>query len=164
MFKIRNTICALGIMGILTFILFIVAAQAQEPIDCLVCQNITMTPVFESKDLTILGSDGKGIVIDNTASKFFDSSTCHIIGITKVDKGKASVNWIGKYMAPNGDFYVIEGSSVGTESQWKLIYGTGKFEGITGSGKGERFTNGKPISPGTVQVCSKITGTYELKK
>jgi len=111
-----------------------------------------------------MGYEAKGIVLDNTVSKFFDNSSVHNVGVMKIDKGKVTGSWLGKYLDPSGDFYVIESSLGGTEPGWKFIYGTGKFKGITGTGKAFRFTKGKPISPGTSQYCVKITGTYELGK
>jgi hypothetical protein len=164
MAKIKKPISTLGIIGIFTFILFIVTAQAQQPIDCLLCQSMTMKTIVASGDLTIMGFESMGIVLDNTESKFFDNSTVHFVGLMKIDKGKVTGSMFGKYLDPSGDFYVIEISQVGAETDWKFIYGTGKFTGITGAGKSIRFTKGKPVSPGTSQVCSKITGTYELKK
>jgi len=55
------------------------------------------------------------------------------------------IDWqfFNKHLNPSGDFYVIEGSLVGTEIDWKFIYGTGRFKGITGAGKSIRITKGK---------------------
>jgi len=165
MATIKRRISTLGIIGMLTFILFTVTAQAEQPIDCLVCSSGTMTTIVESEGLTIISFESKGIVLDNTQSKFFDSDTVHSVGLMKIDKGKLTGSFFNKHMDPSGDFYVLEGSLVsGTELDWKFIYGTGKFKGITGSGKSLRITKGKPISPGTSQGCTKVTGTYELKK
>jgi hypothetical protein len=164
MTMIKKPICTLGIISIFTFILFIVLVQAQQPIDCLICANMTMTTILESQDLTIMGLEGKQIVLDNTESKFWENVTGHQVGLMKIEKGKLTGSFFAKYQDPNGDVYVTEASQVGTEGDWKFIYGTGKFKGLTGSGKFYRITKGKPVSPGTSQVCTKITGTYELKK
>ncbi len=164
MATIKKPICTLGIIGIFTFILFIVTAQAEQPMDCLLCSNMTMTTIVESGDFTIMGYESKGIVLDNTESKYFDNSTVHGVGLMKIDKGKLTGSFFNKQLDPSGDFYALEGSIVGTEIDWKFIYGTGKFKGITGSGKSIRITKGKPVSPGTSQSCTKVTGTYELKK
>jgi len=161
---IKKTICTLGIIGIFTFILFIVTAQAEKPVDCLVCYDMKIITVVETQDLIIMGSEAKGIVLDNTESKFFDNSTTHGVGLIKIDKGKVTGSFFSKHLDPSGDFYVVESIQAGTEGNWKFIYGTGKFEGITGSGKFYRTTKGKPVTPGTSQGCNKITGTYELKK
>ena len=164
MTTIKKPICTLGIVVLSTLILFIVTAQAQHPVDCLACYDMKIITVVETQDLIIMGSEARGIVLDNTESKFFDNSTCHSVGVIKIDKGKVTGIIPGKHMDPSGDFYVLEGSIVGSEVDWKFIYGTGKFKGITGAGKAVRFTKGKPISPGTSQYCIKVTGTYELVK
>ncbi len=164
MVAIKRFIYTSGAISIFIFTLFVVITQAAEPIDCIVCQDMTMTTVVQTGDLIIMGYESKGIVLDNTASKFWDNDTVHGVGIMKIDKGKLTGSYINKHMDPNGDFYVIEGSNVGPESNFKFIFGTGKFAGLTGSGKTIRFTKGKPVSPGTSQGCVKVTGTYELKK
>jgi len=164
MATIKKPICTLGIIGIFTFILFIGAAQAAQPIDCLICSDMTITTILQSGDLTIMGIESKQIVLDNTESKFFDNMTGHGVGLMKIDKGKLTGTYFNKYQDPSGDLYVVESSQVGTDGDWKCIYGTGKYQGITAAGKFYRFTKGKPISPGTSQVCTKVTGTYELKK
>jgi len=164
MATIKKSICTLGIIGIFTFTLFIIAAQAEERFDCVLCNNMTMTTIVESGDLIIMSFESKGIVLDNSEGKFFDNDTVHGVGLMKIDKGKLTGSFINKHLSPSGDFYVLEGSMVGSEVDWKFIYGTGKFKGITGAGKSIRFTKGKPVTPGTSQTCNKVTGTYELKK
>jgi hypothetical protein len=164
MATIKKLICTLGIIGIFTFILFIGTAQAEQRFECVLCQNMTMTTIVQSEDLIVMGYESKGIVLDNTESKFFDNDTVQTVGLMKIDKGKVTGSFINKHLSPSGDFYVLEGSLAGPEIDWKFIYGTGKFNGITGGGKSIRFTKGKPVTPGTSQTCSKVTGTYELKK
>jgi hypothetical protein len=160
----KKPMYTLGLISVFTFILSIVPAQAEQPIDCMTCGNTTMTTIVESEDLTIIGFESKGINLDNTEGKIFDNMTSHSVGLVKIEKGKSSANFYTKYLDPNGDVFVVEGSQVGMERDWKFIYGTGKFKGITGAGKAVVFTKGKPVSPGTSQSCTKITGTYELKK
>ena len=157
---IKKPIYTLGIIGIFTFILFIVTAQAQQPIDCLLCSDTKMTTIVDTEDLQVMAYESRGIALDNTESKFFDNSTTHHVGVIKIDKGKTTRSFVGKHLDPSGDFYVTEGTQAG----WKFIYGTGKYKGITGAGKVSPFTKGKPVSPGTSQGCGKVTGTYELKK
>jgi len=164
MTTIRKSICTVGTISIFTFILFIVAAQAAQPIDCLLCSNSTATTIVQNGDLVIMGYESKGIVLDNTENKFFDNDTVHGVGLMKIDKGKLTGSFFNKHLNPNGDFYVLEGSQVGSEIDWKFIYGTGKFKGITGAGKSIHLTKGKPVTPGTSQYCVKVTGTYELVK
>ena len=138
--------------------------QAQQPMDMMSCGDSTTTTIVSTPELTIMGVDGKGINLDHLASKAFDNMTYHWVGVLKIDSGKITGTFNSKYMDPSGDFLVVEISQVGMERDWKFLYGTGKWKGVTGGGKAFAFTKGKPISPETFQSCTKITGTYELKK
>jgi hypothetical protein len=149
------------ILGLAIFISF---AQAQQPIDMMSCGDGTYTTIVSSQELTIMGYEAKGINLDNLPSKAFDNMTFHGVGVLKIEKGKMSGTLYYKYMDPTGDFVFVEVLQVAMERDWKYLYGTGKWKGVTGGGKAFPITKGKPISPGTSQNCSKITGTYELKK
>jgi hypothetical protein len=139
-------------------------AQAQQPIDMMSCGDSTVTTIVASEEITIMGIEAKGINLDNLASKVYDNMTYHTVGVVKIDHGEVTGTMYSKYMEPSGDFAVVEISQVGMERDWKYLYGTGKWKGVTGGGKAYPFTKGKPITPGTSQGCTKITGTYELKK
>ncbi len=71
-----------------------------------------------------------------------------------------------KFMDPDGDFVVLETTRAPgeTEANVKFLEGTGKWKGIKGSGKVRAITSGKPITAGTIQGCSRFTGTFELPK
>jgi hypothetical protein len=152
------------IVVFLGLFVFIPGAQAQQPMDMMSCGSMTVTTTVASEELTIMGFDGKGINLDNMASKVFDNMTYHTVGVFKIEGGKLTGIMYAKYMDPSGDLFVVEVSQVGMERDWKYLYGTGKWKEVKGGGKAFPFTKGKPISPGTSQSCTKITGTYELKK
>jgi hypothetical protein len=159
--KVNNII--LGFITIFVFVVFIPVAQA-ENIDMMSCGVGNVNVIVASEDLTIMAMEGKGINLDNYGNKTFDNTTYHYGALFKIDKGNWSGSMVCKYMDPSGDIWVVDITQVGMERDWKFIYGTGKYKGITGGGKAVPNTKGKPISPGTTQGCFKITGTYELKK
>jgi hypothetical protein len=156
-------ICSI-ILGFIGIFLFIPYAQAQQPIDIIVCGSGTVTTIVASEEITIMSSEARGISIDNLPSRIFDNMTYHLVALLTITGGKLTGYFYAKYMDPSGDFFVVEGPQVGLEYNWKFLYGTGKWKGITGGGKGMVVTKGRPISPGTTQVCARITGTYELPK
>jgi len=158
-----NKICSI-IFGFIGIFLFIPYAQAQQPIDMMSCGDVEMTTIVAGEELTIMGTTGRGINLDNLGTKVFDNMTYHGVGLLKIERGNITAIMYTKYMDPSGDFLVVEITQVGMERDWKFLYGTGKWKGITGGGKGFPFTKGKPITPGTSQGCVKVTGTYELKK
>jgi hypothetical protein len=148
---------------IVGLVMFIPVVQA-EPIDMLTCASGTLTTIVTSEELNIMSYEGKGINIDNLRNKMFDNMTTHGLGLFKSVSGKMEATLYSKYMDPSGDFFIVDISQVGSERDWKFIYGTGKWKGVSGGGKAVYITRGKPITPGTTQSCFKITGTYELKK
>jgi hypothetical protein len=160
----KKSLVILGIVGIFAYFPFILPVQAQQPMDMISCGDATVTTIVASQELTIMGLEAKGINLDNLASKAFDNMTYHTVGTFKIESGKFTGLLYSKYMDPSGDFMVVEVSQVGMERDWKYLYGTGKWKGVTGGGKAFPFTKGKPITQGTMQSCTKITGTYEIKK
>jgi hypothetical protein len=45
---------------------------------------------------------------------------------------------------------------------WEFRGGTGKFEGVSGSGTVDFLGQLPPIRPGTMQACRRVVGTYRL--
>ncbi len=163
MATIKKPVCTSGIIGIFTFILFIVTAQAEQPINCLLCFDMKTTTIVETEDLIIMGSESRGIDSTIRIVNFSTTRAVHLVGLIKIDKGKVTGSDYWQVPDPAVIFMSLKYHKLVMKTDWKFIYGTGKFKGIIGSGKSLRFTKGRPVSPGTSQVCSKITGTYELK-
>ncbi|MBI4768048.1 MAG: hypothetical protein HY787_26215 [Deltaproteobacteria bacterium] len=148
----------LGFIISLAFVILISKVEAQQTIDMMSCGDRTVTPVVVSNELTIRGVEKSGINIDNHTNKAFNNMTFHFVGLSKNASKQMTGTFYSKYMDPSGDLFVVEISQIGMEVDWKFLYGTGKWKGITGGGK----ASGNP--PGEFDVCERITGTYELKK
>jgi hypothetical protein len=143
-------------------------ARAEQPIDITYCLSMTTTTVSETPDLSIGSFDFKGIARSNLENKAFDNLTFHGIGVARdvPDKRRHRYGYI-KFMDPDGDILITENlhtPDMGTESNWNFLQGTGKWKGVKGGGKLRVAAGGKPITPGTVQGCMRMTGTYELPK
>jgi hypothetical protein len=145
-------------------VLFIPAAEAQQPFDTTYCASSTMTTISASEGLIAISLDGKGIVRSNHENKVFDNMTFHGIAVVKVVGGKPIGYGICKYMDPDGDIVVWDEIIDGPVTTLKAIQGTGKWKGIKAEGKAALLTTAKPITPDTRQVCRKFTGTFELPK
>jgi len=133
-----------------------------EPYDMTNCFSGESTMLVASKELVVFSYDLKGIVQDNLDTKAFANMSFQCVGISKIVAGKPTGQGICKFMDKDGDFIVGETASAGPEGTWTAFYGTGKWKGVTGSGKQIYITNSKPIVNGTFQTCSRATGTYEL--
>ena len=135
-----------------------------EPYDLTNCWSGESTMSVASKELVVMSFEMKGICRSNIDDKIFDNTTFQCVGISKIEAGKPMGQGFCKFMDKDGDYLVGETTSAGPEGTWKAFYGTGKFKGITASGKNMYITNSKPIVEGTFQNCNRATGTYELPK
>lgn len=138
-------------------------AQAETPYDITSCYSGTLTDLFRSKELTIFSTDVKGIGVSNHENKVFDNCSFHSAQIIQIINGKWKRSGHSKFMDPDGDYFFVEISGE-KSAVVKFLYGTGKWKGITGTGKFERIARGKAIEPGTFQGCVRNTGTFELQK
>jgi hypothetical protein len=100
---------------LLSLITFIPEVPGQQPMDMMSCGDATVTTIVAGQDLTIMGIEGKGINLDNLASKAFDNMTYHTVGTYKIESGKFTGLLYSKYMDPSGDYLVVEVSQVGIE-------------------------------------------------
>jgi len=148
---------------VITFAMFIPVAQAETPYDFTSCYYGTLTTLYRSKELTILTSDVRGIARSSHENKVFDNCSFHSVQILQIMNGKLKRSGHTKFMDQDGDYYFLEVSG-GKNATVKFLYGTGKWKGITGTGKFERLARGKSMEPGTFQGCVRNTGTFELPK
>jgi hypothetical protein len=153
-----------GVVVILGFFAFVPAARAQTPIDFTECASGNASVVYQSKEITIAGSEGNGILISHHENKVFDNCTFHAVVIAKTVDGKRTSNSYWKIQDPDGDVVIAEVLVVGAEKTMTFLHGTGKWKGIKGGAKGKTIAAGKPAAPGTFQACSRYIGTFELAK
>jgi hypothetical protein len=164
MFYRRNWITMTVV--ILGLAMFIPVAQAQrQELEIVVCCASTLNVAHFSPEVAIMTSDVKSITRSTHENKLFDNWTGHAVGVVEMVGGKWSWQMRLKWMAPDGEFIIAEinGDSESGET-WKPIYGTGKWKGVKGEGKGKRITTGNPIVQGTDQFCETYKGWIELPK
>jgi len=161
-----TTALSVAVAIVLGFVMFIPVAQAETPYDITPCMSGTITMLSQSKELTVFSMDLKGIARSNHENKVFDNYTFHYVGVYRIIAGKViAEHGYTKFMDPDGDCFFVEVSRAGGQiADAKLLHGTGKWKGITGSGKITSLSRGKPIMPGTYQGCARNTGTFELPK
>jgi hypothetical protein len=146
---------------VLGLVILIPVAQAETPYNITNCYSGTSTDLFRSKELTIITIDAKGIAVSNHENKIFDNCSFHSTQIIQNMNGEWKRFGHTKFMDPDGDYFFVEVSGE-KSAVVEFLYGTGKWEGITGTGKFEVIARGKAIEPGTFQGCVRNTGTFEL--
>jgi hypothetical protein len=135
-----------------------------EPYDITDYASGTFTIHSESKDLTIMSFEYRGISRANHENRAFDNCTLFYVGVAQMTPQKTTAHGYTKYLDPDGDYVIMESIREGSETTMTILQGTGKWKGIRGGGKLRRIASGKPIAPGTSQICARHTGTFELPK
>ncbi|MEX1329910.1 MAG: hypothetical protein AB1Z29_24180 [Desulfobacterales bacterium] len=136
-------------------------AQAETPYDITNCYYGKLTKLYDDKELTILTTDVRGIARSNHENKVFDNCSFHSVQIIQTINDKVTRSGHTKFLDPDGDYFFVEVSG-GKAATVKFLYGTGKWKGITGTGKFERLARGKSMEPDTFQGCVRNTGMFEL--
>jgi len=151
---------------VILFVLGIVAtvAQAETPFDFTLCSSGPITLLSSIEGINYFGVERKGIALSNHENKVFDNCTHHLVGVGRGPAGNPVGYGYFKLMAPDGDFVIGELTGTLNDVTMKFLQGSGKWKGITGLGKGQSITSGKPIIPGTVQSCIRFKGGFELPK
>jgi hypothetical protein len=138
-------------------------AQAQQSFDFTSCHAGVVHLLFADKEVAIRSAEGWGIVVSNQPNKLFDNATFHVVTtIRTVGKDSSELGYY-KLMDLDGDIILAEVSRSGGEQVSKFFYGTGKWRGITGSGRSERIVF-RVVSPDWAAACSRTVGTFELPK
>ena len=135
-------------------------AQAQQ-YDFTSCHSGAVKVLFADKDVTVRSAEGWGIVMSNQANKPFDNATFHVVTtIRTVGKETSEVGYY-KLMDSDGDFILAEVSRGDGQHTSRFFHGTGKWKGITGSGRSERIVF-RMVPPDWAAACSRTVGTFVL--
>jgi len=135
-----------------------------ESYDITDCASAIHTVHSESKELTIMSFEYRGISRANYENRAFDNCTLFYVGVARITPQKTTAHGYTKYLDSDGDYVIMESIREGSETTMTFLHGTGKWKGIRGGGKHRRIASGKPIAPGTSQICARHTGTFELPK
>jgi hypothetical protein len=135
--------------------------QSQQTFDLTTCHAGQVKTVFQDKDVTLMSAEGRGIVMSNQGSTALDNSTFQVIAtIRAAGQTLTEVGYV-KLTDPDGDVILMEMSRSGSEHTSTFFHGTGKWTGISGSGKG-RYIVFRRVPPDWAAACSKSVWTVEL--
>ena len=140
------------------------AIAEEKPMNIISCRSATATMLTASKELVVYGFELKGIDQDLMEDKVHENYTHMCVGTIRIMSGEQISKGYCKYMAPDGDFFIVSFDGIGGAKPlpWEYIYGTGKWKGVKGGGTVKYITKAKPIVEGTSQSCIEVTGTYEV--
>ena len=125
------------------------------------CGHSKGTMLTTSPQLMIWTDDTSGIVTPEF--KPFENTTVRCIGYHRVMEGKETAASACLMTDPAGDTLIGEGTGVPDKQPvWTFLGGTGKWQGISGSGTYKLVAMSKPASDGSVEICLTPTGKYTL--
>jgi hypothetical protein len=136
-------------------------AGSLQTFDLTTCHAGQVKTVFQDKDVTLMSAEGRGIVMSNQGSTPLDNSTFQVVATVRaIGQTMTEVGYV-KLTDPDGDVILMEMSRSGSEHTSTFFHGTGKWKGISGSGKG-RYIAFRRMQPDWAAACSKSVWTVEL--
>jgi len=149
------------------FLEFGAMAWAEE-IELTHCYSGTGAPFFQSKDAPALTSwNQNGIIMSAHPKKLLNNAVVRCEGIQIGTRETGSGQGYCKIIDEDGDAIIAETPYSGVDYDMKLLHGTGKWKGVTGSLHSTRIArseNGKGAMPGTYQGCRAERGHFDLQR
>ena len=128
----------------------------------------TYKAIAMPKESVQLNYECWGVGISDTGEGLLHNSTYHCLGSLYAVKGIFKNDFgLCEYTLADGNklYMTFEGAGEfgkpSGKGSWTIIGGTGKYQGITGSGEMERFDL-RPAAEGTFQSYSKDKGSWKL--
>ena len=139
-----------------------------EELDIVRCSSGTFNIFYESKEAKPLSSWSENAINQsNKSDKRLEGAVSHCEGIEWGRAPEATSYFFCKMVDTDGDAIIYGGSDTGASAQSKILEGTGKWKGITGSFHSEPIVASKPgkgAMPGTYQQCRHLKITFELPR
>lgn len=138
---------------------------AQEiPIEMKGCYSAETTIIDRAGDV-IIGMNVVRGVTDHVGPASFPDKTMHDCRVI-FTASKAGVEFSNRcnFVDAQGDKILSVATGTRDAFQWKWIAGTGKFEGITGSGTAKTDAIYPRANPAISGACWSGKGTYSIKK
>jgi hypothetical protein len=119
--------------------------------------------LYSTSDLTVLSSESWGIQPSESSFEPWKNASVHCAGYGRITQGKFSGTGSCLWTDPTGDIFVGEYQAVPDKPGiWTFLSGTGKWQGIKGSGEFHPVSRGKDFPDGTFALCNGHFGKYTL--
>jgi hypothetical protein len=160
--KIRREIMKRSIIMVISIIfIFVPMAQAENPVDSTAYVSGDMAMVHADAEVMVMSYELKGLVLSNNNSEILNNASERCVGVFKRIGSEIVQNGYCKYLYPNKDYMILGFNGGADGGKWEILFGTGKWKGITGSGT-YNVKRVQPITPNSLQHSRTIKGTYEL--
>jgi len=128
------------------------------------CGSGTNSIVEVSKAARFTSAEQVGTTRSMPPGGYLDMTTYHCMSLGVTLDGNYTGHTYCEGVDRDGDKYISHlWSTDGGKTSSEVIAGTGKFEGMTRTGKSESLGAFPAIKPGTFTGCGRQTGTYKMR-
>jgi hypothetical protein len=132
-------------------------------IDISSCWSGVSNSIAFSKTHAAYSFEFTGTTRSNPPGNAFDMYAFRCVGMVNAIEGKSAGSVTCETADRDGDKYFTRYVGEGTKYAGAVLAGTGKFDGMAATFNSELAGPFPMIKPGTIQNCSRQTGTYKLK-
>jgi hypothetical protein len=141
------------------------SAVEEQPFSIMGSGSGIAKTLSDSKALTVHNIVGQGTAWATIGDKTFNDLTWEFAAVLRTVDGYTVGRGYYKFTTPNGHYFMLEATGTVLESgTWDILYGTGKWLGITGKGNGKLVIHGKPLPTETEQYRLRLNGRLRLPK
>jgi len=119
---------------------------------------------YDKKSPVIMSFIVDGLIVEENKKKMEKAVSFHCEGIQYNMGPKREGLTYCTLKDPDGDLRFLSETPTGETKTGKILGGTGKWKGATGTYNGSYVITGTPLKAGTFQRCGLIKGTYKLAK
>jgi hypothetical protein len=162
--SIITTLVVTGIV-VCSLVVIISSAKGEQPFSIMGVGTGIGKTLSDCKALRVCNIVGKGNAWATIGDKRFNDLIWEFAAVLRTIDNHTVGRGYYKFTTPDGDHFILE--AIGTVLEggtWDILYGTGKWGGITGKGKGRLVIHGKPLPIETEQYLFRLIGRLELPK
>jgi hypothetical protein len=127
------------------------------------CGHTKRSVLVSNPDFSVFLAETWGIVTPSSTFKPYENAAVHCMGYNRVVQGKLTMHSSCQFTDSTGDSFFGESAEVPDKPpSWTFLYGTGKWQGISGAGTFRRVALGKLAADGSIDICFTPTGRYTL--
>ena len=157
--------------GALAFVLSVSglgATSYAEAIEITHCYSGTVVTISQIKDVPPVFSWAQnGIIMSAHPKKLLHNAVVHCEGVQTGAGAARSGYGLCKIVDDDGDAIIAEIPLKGLDYEVKLLHGTGKWKGVTGTLRSTPIVRSQPnkgAMPDTYQTCRREAGQFEVPK
>jgi hypothetical protein len=152
------------ILAVIVTVAWAPAFAQEQSYDLKICSTTERSVIDNAGDTTVFSTVSRGMADSIKPGGPFDKTAYECRAVA--DASKAGFSYTSRCTFVDADGHKVIGTSTGTQEGWKWTFlgGTGKWEGIQGSGTGKAIGRYPRLSPAVSAMCGHSTGTFSLKK